>query len=418
MGGPYSPSENDGQQLLSNESRSRILAEVRATLDQTVTYLVETAAYQRTDRLWPGEQELYVTNPMSLAYGACGPALLLYEMGRLPAQVITWMFSKPLIADEYPPSLYLGLGGIAYSLERLGYSDRADDAMVQLYKSSLKFEESHVMLGAAGWGLSSLYRFTKTRDRTHLDWAMRAGDFVIDSAQARGDALCWPVLSEDRIHYGYGYGSSGIALFMLYLYVLTSDSAAKDIALRALDFDLTNAEQNEWGLTWRRWENDTTIRPYWIHGAAGIGSVVIRFYQALGSPDFLIIARCIAESLFIKFTVTPGQFEGMAGIAEFMLDMYVFTGDEIYRDRAIDLAETILWFKVRRSRGVAWPSVSLDKVSSDYSCGAAGVGLFLGRLLDISPRLAVDLVPLQHQAPVSSEVPRRAARSTHVRQSK
>ncbi|MFK0022672.1 lanthionine synthetase C family protein [Streptomyces sp. NPDC090798] len=391
MAGLGSLPEDYGRPLFSDEARNRILSDVRTALDQTVGYLLATAACDRTDRLWPGEQELYSTNPMSLAYGACGPALLLHELDRLPVEVSDWLLNRDLSAEDYPPGMYVGLGGIAYALQRLGCEDRADDAMVQLYRSRLKFEAPHVMLGAAGWGLCSLHRFTRTGDRDHMVWALRAAEFVIDSAERRMDLLCWPVRSEERVHYGYGYGSSGIALFMLHLHLLTGDATAKEVAVRALEFDLAHEEANEWGPTWRRWEEDPTIRPYWIHGAAGIGAVVIRFHQALGSPRYLEIARRIAESLFIKFTVTPGQFEGMAGIAEFLLDMYAATGEERYRDRAVDLAETILWFQLRRPRGVAWPGVSLDKVSSDFSCGAAGVGLFFVRLLDSRPRLTFEL---------------------------
>src|SRR5688572_4805273 len=111
--GPSSDSD-----LRSDEARTQILAEVRLVLEQTAAYLVRTAAYERSDRLWPGEQELYTTNPLSLAYGACGPALLLHELDRLPAQATEWILGKPVTAEEYPPGLYLGLGGIAYSLER------------------------------------------------------------------------------------------------------------------------------------------------------------------------------------------------------------------------------------------------------------------------------------------------------------
>lgn len=383
--------------MFSDETRHRILSSVQDALNQTATYLIATAASDRTDRLWPGEQELYTTNPMSLAYGACGPALLLHELNRLPAEVEGWLLNRRLSFEDYPPGLSVGLGGIAYALGRLGYEDRADEAMLELYRSPLKFEAPNIMLGAAGWGVCSLHRFTVTGNRDHLVWAMRAAEFVVDCALETVDGLYWPVQSEERIHYGFGYGSSGIALFMLYLHVLTGDAEALNVAQRALDFDLAHEETNEWGPTWRRWEQDQTIRPYWIHGAAGIGAVVIRFYLALGAPRHLAIAERIAESLFIKFTVTPGQFEGMAGIAEFMLDMYAATGEQQYRERAVDLADTMLWFGVRRSRGLAWPGVSLEKVSSDFSCGAAGIGLFFRRMLNAGARTMFDL---DHYLPI------------------
>ena len=110
-----------------------------------------------------------------------------------------------------------------------------------------------------------------------------------------------------------------------------------------------------------------------------------------GDPRYLAVAREIARSLFIKSTFTPGLFEGLAGIAEFMVDMYRATGEPAYLDRAYDMAESVLWYGIPRSNGLAWPGRWMDRISSDYSSGAAGIGLFFVRLLNPDARFTMDL---------------------------
>jgi hypothetical protein len=84
-------------------------------------------------------------------------------------------------------------------------------------------------------------------------------------------------------------------------------------------------------------------------------------------------------------------FEGLTGIGEFMLDMYKFTGDQDYYHKALDIADTVLCFKIEKLEGVAYPGRWLMRISNDYATGAAGIGLFFTRLLQLHRRLFVDL---------------------------
>jgi lantibiotic modifying enzyme len=187
------------------------------------------------------------------------------------------------------------------------------------------------------------------------------------------------------------YGASGIALFLMNLHLLTGRPEFRACAVGGLEFDLANGVENGLGWQWGRFQGDTTLYPYWIHGSAGVGSTVIRFARALGIERYEEVARGIAEGVMIKYAFLPSLFEGLAGIGEFMLDMFRFTGDEAYRNHAFDMAESILWFKLDRPQGATFPGRWLTRVSNDYATGAAGIGLFFERLLRPGPRLFVDL---------------------------
>ncbi|MFD3823526.1 lanthionine synthetase LanC family protein [Streptomyces sp. NPDC058625] len=117
---------------------------------------------------------------------------------------------------------------------------------------------------------------------------MRAGEHLLRTARHEGNTSYWPCEQDGRVHYGYGYGygASGIALLLLHLHLRAGDARFRTRAVRALEFDLAHTRESGTGLQWRRFRDDTVMYPYWIHGSAGIGSVLVRFHHPLG------IERC------------------------------------------------------------------------------------------------------------------------------
>ena len=358
------------------------------------SYLIRTADYGRTDRLWPAHFLVFATNPLNLAYGACGPVMFLRSSGRvreLPADVIAWMLKQPISVETYPPGLYVGLAGIAMTFQEIGLQEKAETVMATLYQSPLCYQEPSMFLGAAGWGLASLYFFSHTGKEVYLDRAVEAGEYLLGTAEHEDQVCYWRCNLDERIHYGFGYGSSGIALFLMYLHVVTGRDDFGACAIRGLEFDLANKVESKMGWQWKRFEHDTVLYPYWIHGSAGIGNILIRFYHLLGIGRYETLARRVAEDTFVKYASIPSLFEGLAGIGELMLDMLYFTKDETYRRNAFDIADTILWFKIEKPEGVAYPCRWLMRISNDYATGGAGIGLFFSRLLRPSRRPFVDL---------------------------
>jgi lantibiotic modifying enzyme len=283
------------------------------------------------------------------------------------------------------------LAGIAYTFLEIGFEEKAEEVMAILYQSPLLYKEPGMFLGAAGWGLVSLYFYVQTGKEIYLDQAVQAGEYLLQTAQLKGETCYWRCHLDESVHYGFGYGASGIALFMAYLHVLTRRADFRACAIQGLEFDLASKVESEVGWQWKRFQNDTLLYPYWIHGSAGIGSTLIRFYHLLGIERYKSLACEIAVETFIKYSFIPGLFEGLAGIGEFMLDMFYFTGEKVYRHNAFDVADTILWFKIDKPEGIAYPGRWLTRISNDYGTGSAGIGLFFTRLLRSRGRLFVDL---------------------------
>ncbi len=379
------------------DHQSLSLKEDKASLEkaseQIADYILQSADYKRNDRLWPAHYSVYLSNPLSVSYGACGILLFLIQSKKeIPVAIKEWMFKQKLNNESYPPGLFLGLAGIAYTYHQAGYLKEAEAIMDQLYQSPLLLKEPSIFLGAAGWGMISLYFYIETKDSKHLEYAIKAGEYLLETAEEKNGNYYWPSDYDGKTHYGYGYGASGLGLFLLYLYVASQRKEFLNYAIKGLAFDLEEKIDSEVGLQWKRFEGDTLLYPYFIHGSAGIGSVLLRFYHILGDKKYKALAYKIVEDSYIKYSFIPSQFEGLAGIGELMIDAYHYSKDEKYHHYANDIAQTILWFGIdKKDKGMAYPGRWLTRISNDFGTGSAGIGLFLQRVLNHSPRHFMDL---------------------------
>jgi hypothetical protein len=355
-------------------------------------HMVATADPGRTDRLWPADYTVFVSNPLSLAYGACGTALfLLDEVGGLPPELEAWILARPLSTSLYPPGLYTGLAGVAWALEELGHSERAREVFSMACESPMRLADPTLFHGAAGWGMTGLLLHARSGDRAPLDAAREAGDHLLACAVESDDGLSWVNALDNEVRHGMAYGASGIGLFLLRLYETTGEGRWADAARRAIDFEVAHARKPRGRLKWGRTPGSRLVEPYWLHGGAGIGAALVRFHQVLGDAEYLALAGRAADTAFTRFTVAPGLLEGLSGIGELMLDLHAATGEGRYRRRAADIASSVLGYGVDKPMGTAFPGRHLLRLSADYGHGAAGIGLFLRRLARPGPRRFHDL---------------------------
>lgn len=148
-----------------------IAAEVEDALAKTACYILYTADYARNDRFWPGDFLVFLTNPLNVAYGACGPALFVHSSGplrKLPPDVIAWMLKQPLSAEDYPPGVYIGLAGIAYTFQEIGFQKKGEEVMAILYESLKKLNPLLVLTKGVSWKPNSLARLLRLRRRRSL----------------------------------------------------------------------------------------------------------------------------------------------------------------------------------------------------------------------------------------------------------
>jgi hypothetical protein len=391
---------DDPERLLSTELHGPTegVEETLALAEQTVgrirDYIVAHAEYDRDDCLWPSHFQVFSTNPMNVRYGATGTALFLNDTpGGVPPDAVAWMLDQPLDPVQHPPGLFTGLAGIAVALDAMGLTEKAEGAMESTFGSPMIQESEGLGYGAAGWGYALLRLHSSTGNDAYLDKAADVGDWLLKRADTDGNGgLYWEshddiwTAGDSVVHLGYGHGASGVGLFLTHLYEASREAAYLLGAARAVNHDLAHGILGENRVAWGRRVSDNMTVPYWEYGSSGIGRVLVRLARHAEDPTYADVARLIARSAAnVKFTVLPSMFMGLSGLGDYLLDVADDAEDPVeeaaYYRKALDIAESVLWFRLEADEGVAYPCRWHRRIDLSYGSGSAGVGLFLNRLL-------------------------------------
>lgn len=361
----------------------RFAVAARAAAD----FILSTTDGTRSDRLWPPDYLVFNTNPMSVAAGACGTAVVTNSIiGSLPLEVTDWLLAQRVDELTYAPGLFPGIAGIAWSFAMLGHVDEGIDLMRRIDRSPLQYEDYSVFQGVAGWGLACLWFYRLTTEARFLDRAIEGAQHLMNGARAVDGTLYWPNKSPEPAALGLALGASGIGLFLLQVGIAAQRDDLVAASEKALMTDISQGREDGDALIWGAMAGDPGIRPYWLRGASGIGAAAIRFHSLLERPFYLEVARRAAMGTMSFFAVSPGQFEGLSGIGEFMLDMYRATRDERFLINAIGIGDSVLNYVIPRGAGVAFPGRNLNRIATDFGYGTAGVAEFLWRLHTLGPR--------------------------------
>ncbi|PNS08856.1 class III lanthionine synthetase LanKC [Solilutibacter silvestris] len=380
----------------ANRDIAPLIAEVLDGIDK---FLGVTCQPERTDRLWPSDPESFNTNPLSVAYGCGGPMQYLSLRMGLTSTQETWYLNAIERSNELPPGLYNGSAGIAVILHQAGYIAEGKRLLKQALTSPLIGEESNLFQGDAGVVLSTLLCDAFSQNPEAISVATKIARQLIfrESKSNSTNNKSWEISAHGKHHLGYAFGGSGVALSLLYLGTFLNDEqiifAAKNAIDAEIDLAISDGKHISWGAT----PAASVSEPYWLHGASGVGSALIRFGCMLDDPRYTDLARQAADSCFSAFTVHPGQFEGMSGIGEFMLDMHQLTGDALYLERARILAKNVSLYRVQGQRSLGFLGRGLQRLSCDYAYGASGVGSFMHRLQNGNSRFMHDL-PMINQS--------------------
>lgn len=368
-------------------------SELLELIDQATRYICASADLHRSDRLFPADPNVLLTNPLSLAYGAVGVAYAIQKVrGSLPPGFCSWILAQPASPERYPPGLYLGLAGVAWGLWELGVAAPALQIMRGVREHPLLWELPDVFYGAAGYGLACLRFYLATADRGWLEQARRVGAFLTAQRQEHQQGCCWPD-QEGQIWLGYPRGASGIALFLLYLSCATGDPQTLALAEQGMAFDIAHLHETPEGyLSTPRGvlnapDPERVITHYWLDGSAGVATSLVRFWAHTGRADYRAVFDRLAPDTIRRYTVFPGLFQGQAGLGNLQLDAYLFTGDQRYLRAAQQTAQSIALYQTPRPEGCAFPGTHLLRITTDYATGSAGIVLFLHRLAHIDQRL-------------------------------
>jgi hypothetical protein len=363
----------------------------RETQEGIVSYLLATASIDRDDRLWPADFSVFLTNPLSLSYGATGQVILINRtLGSVPDKILAWLDRQVVTLDRYPPGLFVGASGVAYCLNQICRLRRACEILDLAMQSQLLFSETCMAFGASGWGYSCLNAFLITGREEYLDHARRATEYICRTALGDKQKY-WLCGHSGSVHYGYAHGSAGVGLFLLHFFHITGDQRCLEVAISALEHDIENAVETEVGIQWRSSDSDPRVYPYFYHGSAGMCAILLRYSRILGERKYRTLLDQIAETLPKSYSFNPSLFDGLTGIGELLLDQYLDTQDAKWLRKLNSIVDAILLFTIQKPTGLAFPGRMLERISNDYATGATGVGLFFDRICSGGPRLLLDL---------------------------
>ncbi|MGK5548416.1 class IV lanthionine synthetase LanL [Streptomyces sp. URMC 127] len=377
-----------------------------------VAHLAATVQPRSTDRLWPTTPGGLRTDPCNVQHGAAGVLGVLVRAAATPAlpedvrasarttarAAADWIVRRTTADPAVLPGLHFGRAGTAWALyDAAGLL--ADDGLAA-YACALahglpvRWPQPDVCHGAAGAG------FMHLRLATGRAGACARG--LLAAARRTPHGVEWPVPEgfdsafAGGTYLGYAHGVAGIGAFLLAAAAATGEEAFLEAAVGAGGTLAATADREDGAAWWPRRTDDPAPfarSAHWCSGSSGMGTFLVRLWQATGDARALELALAAGEAVLrARWRSTTAACHGLAGDGEFLLDLARATGSPRFHAGARTLAALLA------ARSTVTPAgllVTLDETgrgcAAPYGTGTAGALAFLLRLRHGGPRLWTDL---------------------------
>ncbi|GFH38364.1 class IV lanthionine synthetase LanL [Streptomyces pacificus] len=379
----------------------------RAAAAGIVDHLIGSMTPKDELRLWPVSTLAGEADPCTVQQGAAGVLAVLtryFELTgdeRLPEVISTaghWIAARTDTRSPRP-GLHFGGRGTAWALYEAGSAvgDRAlvDHATALALATQQPTPSYDITHGTAGSGLAAAHLWQRTGDPRWAELVVGAADRLVADARRDPAGVSWPVPAEavttealleagaseeaGKRYLGFAHGTAGIASFLLAAAAVSGRRQYLDLAAAAGEGLAAAAVRVGEAAQWPSQAGDVPTAPYWCHGSAGIGSFLLRLWQATGDDRFGLLARQAAGAVVERASRAPlTQCHGLAGNGDFLLDLAAATGDPAYRTSAEALARLIVAERAHRNGHVVFPN-EYGEVSTGWSDGSAGILAFLLR---------------------------------------
>ncbi|WP_432947805.1 class IV lanthionine synthetase LanL [Kribbella sp. CA-253562] len=378
-------------------------------VDDSLAFIRQTMPLNRREQLWPtGSVNRSDDDPCNVQFGAAGVLGVLTaayvgprrtDLRDAMAALSSWTMWRSRREPRMLPGLYTGRSGTAWALLDAGIA--LDDAATVAYSLELAkrvpvvWANPDVHHGAAGSGLTQLHFWEQTDDQEFLARARQAADYIVAAAERDDDGLVsWPIPANipsslaGLMHYGFAHGIAGIGLFLLAAAKVCDDSRYLDLAMDAAGTLRAVAVLDDDSVSWPIGRESASGLTFWCSGAAGIGTFLLRMWQATGDEELRDLSEKAAIAIRrSRWTMGGSQCCGASGQGEFLLDLAEATRHGEYRTWAEDLAQVILTHNVIRDGRFLVQDHSDIDIAVNYGQGLAGSLAFIRRLRDGGHRL-------------------------------
>ena len=286
--------------------------------------------------------------------------------------------------------LYSGFSGHGLAMLHVGQAADDDSLVARALARADALSETmygglDLMYGAAGTGLFLLRCFQEVAGARYLDEAVRAGAYLLDTAEVEGDQLKWLIKLGKTATYqmGMAHGAASIGYFLAELYRSTDDGRFRDGALGAARWLQSAAVDTEHGAGWpSHLGDDESPRFQWCHGAPGIGLFFGRTHEITGDESCREWALRCGGSTYAAGDIrrNPSQCHGLAGNGELLIELARITGDGEWADKARKFGYLAAEYGDGDPPNRRWRSDEPGEYSPDFMLGASGLGHFFLRL--------------------------------------
>ncbi|MGW1075913.1 class III lanthionine synthetase LanKC [Streptomyces sp. NPDC002537] len=332
------------------------LQDPASALDLLRDSILSTATPLRNDRLFPGDIRQFDHQGASLAFGAAGVLHALHTTGRSDYPEfdahVDWLV-RANRATEWPrPGLYDGLAGVALALQEFGRPEEARETFDRLNTFDLTSCGPTLFGGLTGIALAYLRLGDHER-------AVRLADRVA--------ALLDDPAAPDPAKPGLMWGWSGPAYLFSRLAAATGEASYFRNARDALARDLAWCGVPEPRTVHMKSGEGWIIGP--DRGSAGIGLALHAYLEQRPDAHFAGLLSRIRKSLEIELMLSPGLFDGHAGLLHCQARL---GGPSRVRDTHL---RALGRHAVRYQGRPAFGGGGLLRLSMDLATGTAGVML-------------------------------------------
>jgi aminoglycoside phosphotransferase len=371
-------------------------------LSDGLAHLLATMTAEDPARLWPAEEAGATTDPLNVQHGAAGVLQVLSSAAthrqhdRLldaVTRAAAWVAARTRSGERLLPGLYFGRSGTAWAMLDAalltGDEALAAEATRLARAVPVRWPNPDVCHGTAGAGLTQLRFWQATGETVFRDRAAAAAEQVLGAARPGRHGVVWPVPADfdsqlaGITHLGFGHGVAGVGAFLL-LAGLATDREDFVAAAEAAGATLLKAARVHDGAA--GWPVDDanpapTAAPNWCSGSSGVGTFLIRLWQATGDQRYRTAAeQAAAEVHRRRWQLSPAACHGLAGNAEFLLDLAAALGEQRYRRWASELVACAYARDVVLDGRTVVPDESQTRVSAGYNTGLSGMLGVLVRL--------------------------------------
>lgn len=387
-----------------------------AAAEKAARWIMDSARPTESGLAWPADPRDAASVDMSLYSGIPGIVLFLTELSRTTGRP-EYLESAKKGADEVLSrlpgvegmGLYVGPAGAGFALReafKAGAEKRHDEGFRRILERigsgarpagrGLEWSSTTDLIsGGAGTGLFLLYAHRETGERRWLELAEKAGLRLLELGRPERGGLKWAMDPEyPRLMPNFSHGTAGIAYFLAALYRETGRAEFLDGALAGGRYLKAVARTDDDGCLVFHHEPGGEELFYlgWCHGPVGTARLFYALAEVADDPDWMAWVRKAARSLMssgLPEKESPGFWNnagvccGLAGVAEFFLDLSAATGDRAHLDFGRRTLALLIARGAERDGRMSWLQAE-HRTRPDFLVaqtglmqGAAGIGLVL-----------------------------------------